>query len=605
MFPKFAALFLIAFLGFTVVASIAPFTLFSPLGTYSSGPIFAESIAVGDVSGDGKPDLVVADYYGTVSVLLGNGDGTFGTAVTYNSGGVHTSAVVIADVNGDGKPDIVAANGCAGYSTCFSSSTIGVLLGNGDGTFQPVLTYDGDGFPAISTQNHALAVADVNGDGKADILVANECSGNGNCTESAVAVLLGNGDGTFQSTKSYASGINTVSIAVADVNGDGKPDVIVANNSFGASSTSNLGVLLGNGDGTFGEPQTYSSGGGPSVSVAVADVNGDGKPDILAANECGIDSCTSGNIGVLLGNGDGTFQTAKTYSQGAPFTTSLAAADVNGDGKQDLLVTSACRNIPDCTVGSVAVLLGSGDGTFGTPQRYSSGAQGATSVAAADVNGDGRLDVLVTSNCTSPEQCTNGHFEVLLGRKYPSTVNVTTSATPTFIDQPVTFTADITSPYGTIPDGETIFFHIGPIQLGTGTTMNGAAKFTTASLRGTNTIAAAYSGDSNFKPSSGRVQQIVEHFPTTTSLISTPNPSTSGTGVQFTAKITSSAPAAPTGAVVFKNGSTVIGTAAVKSGTAIFRTAKLPVGTFSVTATYTGDTESAASTSTAVSQVVN
>jgi hypothetical protein len=143
-----------------------------------------------------------------------------------------------------------------------------------------------------------------------------------------------------------------------------------------------VSILLGNGDGTFQAAVSYSSGGISALSVAVADVNGDGKLDLLVANS------GSSTVGVLLGNGDGTFQSAVAYSAGSIYSPAVVA-DVSGDGKLDLLV----GNYP----GSVAALLGSGDGTFQSPLAYSSGGSGPTSVAIGDVNGDGQPDVVVAN----------------------------------------------------------------------------------------------------------------------------------------------------------------------------------------------------------------
>ena len=189
------------------------------------------------------------------------------------------------------------------------------------------------------------------------------------------AVTYGSGGGGAQS------------LAVADVNGDGVPDLAIAN-----VYADTIGILLGNSDGTFQTAVTYGSGGYGTSSVAIADVNGDGKPDLLVANECATPfssgNCFSnGSVGVLLGNGDGTFRAAVSYDPGRPFTNSIAVADVNGDGTRDVVV----GNFGD----SVGVLLGNGDGTFQLGAIYSS--QGEFSVAVADVNGDGKPDMLVAN----------------------------------------------------------------------------------------------------------------------------------------------------------------------------------------------------------------
>jgi hypothetical protein len=265
--------------------------------TYVSGGLGGsnpDSVAVADVNGDGKADLVVTNYEmvnylaKTVGVLLGNGDGTFQPVVSYGSGGVIPLSVAVADVNGDGQPDLLVANFWASFQN--PNGTVGVLLGNGDGTFQSTVAYatGGTGGP---NSGGSVAVADVNGDGKLDLLTANE----GNAT---VGVLLGNGNGTFQPVVTYSSGGNGAnSVAVADVNGDGNPDLLVA-----TSLSTTVGVLLGNGDGTFQSAVTYSSGGlNRASSVAVADVNGDGKPDLLAGT-CNSSSCFVGAVSVLLNN---------------------------------------------------------------------------------------------------------------------------------------------------------------------------------------------------------------------------------------------------------------------------------------------------------------
>ena len=167
--------------------------LFLPAVAYASGGSEVFSLAVGDINADGKADLIVANSYacpypfcseGSIGVLLGLGNGTFLPAMTYGSGGRQTISVAVADVNGDGKPDVIAANFCSIVSNC-SNGTVSVFLGNGDGSFQAAAIYDSN----VARLASSVAIADVNGDSKSDVLVA---SGAG------VNVLLGNGDGTFQ-----------------------------------------------------------------------------------------------------------------------------------------------------------------------------------------------------------------------------------------------------------------------------------------------------------------------------------------------------------------------------------------------------------------------
>jgi hypothetical protein len=174
---------------------------------------------------------------------------------------------------------------------------------------------------------------------------------------------------SFLPAVTYNSGGSTpVSIAVADLNGDSNIDLVVAN-----QDSSTVAVLLGNGDGTFQTAESYSSGGIFTESVAVADVNGDGKPDLLVAINCTSSVDCSGLVAVLLGNGDGTFHPAVAYSSGGQSAESVAVADVNGDGKPDLLVANICASLGSCTIGTVDVLLGFGDGTFLPAVGYSSG----------------------------------------------------------------------------------------------------------------------------------------------------------------------------------------------------------------------------------------
>ena len=389
--------------------------------TYNSAGEYPQYVALADVNGDGKPDLLVADACanasdctnGSVSVLLGNGDGTFQSALSSSSGGEVAESIAVADVNGDGKPDLLVANVCTTTNDCTNGS-VGVLFGNGDGTFQSALSYSSGGQSAVS-----IAIADINGDGRVDAVVANMCGSDGDCSHGVVSTLLGNGDGTFQPALSYDSGgTSAVSVAVADINGDQKADVLVANSNDRNGDSldgSVASVLLGNGDGTLQPAISYASGGFGASSVVVTNIDGDGNPDVVLANEW-IDCNTwmTGAVSVLLGNGDGTLRGGVNYSSSAWFSYSVASADVNGDGKLDLLLANACNNNSSCSYGTASVLLGNGDGTFQTGINYNVGAQDAFSVVAADVNGDGKLDLLVGNECALTD-CSNGSASVLLG----------------------------------------------------------------------------------------------------------------------------------------------------------------------------------------------
>ena len=322
-----------------------------------SGTVY--TITVGSITGNGTLGLNLVDN-NTIRDLANNplanpgSPAAFSTQTTFVTGNVTTS-VELADVNGDGKLDVVAANAST------DSNSVSVLLGNGDGTFLGQTTF------ATGINPRSFAIADVNGDAKADVVVANFISG-------TVSVLLGNGNGTLQAQVTFVTGGRPGSVAIADVNGDGKPDIVVAN-----FYDNDVSVLLGNGNGSFQTQTTFAAGSSPWF-VAIADVNGDEKPDIVVTNRGG------NNVSVLLGNANGTFQVQTTFATGnTPLWVEIA--DVNSDGSPDLITANTNSD-------TVGVLLGNGNGSF---QAQTTFAVGGTpySVAIADVNGDGKLDIIV------------------------------------------------------------------------------------------------------------------------------------------------------------------------------------------------------------------
>jgi uncharacterized repeat protein (TIGR03803 family) len=553
------------------------------------------AVAIGDLNRDGNLDMVVAVPYGDeVDVFLGDGAGAF---IGPSALGLPVNgplAVALADINGDGKLDIlVALSNCA--VNCLPG-VVGVLLGNGDGTFQPAVTYsDRTGGEVV----RSIAVADVNKDGKPDIVIVDGSS-------STVKVLLGNGDGSFQPAVTYNSGGGLAySIAVADVNRDGKPDLLVAN--YCGNYCSTVSVLLGNGDGTFQPAVTYNSGGTIAYSIAVADVNRDGKPDLLVANGCPVSGCGIGNgvVGVLLGNGDGTFQPAMTYDSGEILPSSLALADVNGDGKLDLLVANSPYG--GLFLDVVSLLIGNGNGTFQTPTVVASGLLGTNSVedrflAVADFDGDGRPDFVVASPAV---------FLNTTSRFSPQKTNILlrSSSNPSFPEQAVTFTATVSvtgaNKNYVMPKG-TVSFYDGAELLSTASILdNGVTTETTSTLAvGTHSITATYNGAAYLLPSTSAVlSQVVKKTPTVVKLTSSFNPSYVNQSVSIIATVTGKCCATPTGTVTFQLGTQQFDVALV-AGQATLNYVFNSVGTYTFTATYSGDANCLSSVASQLIQTV-
>jgi hypothetical protein len=318
----------------------------------------AWSMVVGDFNGDGNPDLAVGNISGGgVSILMGNGDGTFQSAVNYAAG---SSAFSIArgDFDGNGTLDLTIAD--------YSADKVKVLRGNGDGTFQPAVSYD------VGSQPRSVAVGDLNGDGALDLAVANRNS-------DSVSVLLGRGDGSFQPGVDYDAGSGTQAVTVGDWNGDGHSDLATT-----SSDTNSVRIMLGSGDGTFQAGGTFAIGSQP-VAIVAGDWDGDGHLDLAAA-----DSATFGGgspaVSLLMGNGDGTFAAPRSYAVGTD-PMDVAVGDFNEDGVPDLVLTNYHSEY-------VSVLLGRGDGTFDAARNYAIGTD-AKPVAVGDFNGDGHLDLVI------------------------------------------------------------------------------------------------------------------------------------------------------------------------------------------------------------------
>jgi len=356
---------------------------FSPVMNFGTGGVTPIYVQSADVNGDGKLDLVVINQNSdTVAVLLGNGDGTFQSAVTYNIGSGGQSfpgCAAIADFNNDGKPDIAVTNGLIGTS----GGTISILLNKGDGTFLPAVKVNSNTSPICLTS------ADLNADGNQDLWVG----GNGSS-----AVLLGKGDGTFQAPQIYQIGLgDTQGVAVGDLNGDGLQDLLgVALTGGGPPSQppSSVGVLLNQGNANFGPSPfgtvTLYPVGSLGAAIVLGDFNHDGNLDAAVTNY------GTNDISILLGNGDGTFKPQSRFLAGSgPF--SLASADFDGTGRIDLVVTTQNAALNG---NGVRVFLGNGDGTFKFYQGLATGSSPAY-VTVGDFNGDGVPDIAVVDAATN------------------------------------------------------------------------------------------------------------------------------------------------------------------------------------------------------------
>jgi FG-GAP-like repeat len=355
-------------------AAVTPDVSFAHSRSYNTGPK-PQQVAVADLNGDGFLDVATANYGSrTVSVLQGRGDGSFGSKRGVRAGLAHPLALTAADLNNDGAPDLAVVNGGG-------TDRVAVLIGDGTGRFGTKVYRGGQHAQAISS-------ADVNGDGDIDLITANGTGG--------VSILLGKGDGTFKAATDRSTRSTMCSgVSIADLDDDGNPDLVTANSFLGqGASNHSVSVLMGRGDGTFARAILYRHVGTQPTMVAIADLNEDGSLDLVTPNG----GWPTHDLSLMFGNGDGTFQ-PPVHRAGGPSPHDVAAVDLNGDGHTDLAVTNLGTSYVSPTNQGLTVRLGKGDGSFGP--KISIENHWPTSIDATDLNGDGRMDLLVPNESSS------------------------------------------------------------------------------------------------------------------------------------------------------------------------------------------------------------
>ena len=508
---------------------------------YITDLIEGTGIAVADISGDGKPDVAQlgGDFF-QVEVLTGNGDGTLQGAraltVPNDFAPVDNQLLGVINANGDSYSDILLANYLNNNATLYTGLSDGkggfsyvqalapsalpsdyyelenfqadlngdgrqdliltgyagevwTSLSNGDGTFATPVAVN---MPTLSCPLFYGAAGDLNGDGKTDLVIAypGDSPCGGSTYASGYFVMLGNGDGTFQTPAFYPAGVQLYSATLADVNVDGNLDLLLNDLPPAGTGTYQITLQLGNGDGTFGASSPVLENY-VVTDIQAADINQDGKPDlVLAAEELSGSDFSTGGIIIMDGNGDGTFGARSQIASGNYFE-SIAIADVNGDGIPDIEASQTSTYGQANTYFGFVTLLGIGDGGFSAPYNELV-TVGSDVVLTGNFFADNALDVVIN---------TPGGIGLFLNQ---GGTTMTLAASSASINQGAseTLTATVAATMAGRPSPSgAVSFYDGTTLLGTASVSSGSATFTPANLGvGSHSFTASYGGDANFNP---------------------------------------------------------------------------------------------------------
>ena len=548
-------------------------------GTFESADAYdigyqVGGLAEGDFNGDKIPDLAVGASGFTPRILLGRGDGTFTITADEHQSLLNPSSpmsVFAGDFNGDHKIDLLTTQG-----TSFLS------LGKGDGTFAAPTTF------APSGLQGDFLVQDLNNDGIPDLLTVNTQT-------QTLTAFIG------QANQTYTQGVSTLSSVVfgnlvfADVNQDGKVDIVFNNYFGGPPNGSKIVIALGNGDGTFTEGATYDVTEG-AAAFAVADVDGDGHMDIIRSSGNGVptgpNQLGAAGLQVLYGHGDGTFE-APVNVQTPHLVNLIASADLNMDGVADLVLSDGVV---------VTVMNGAANRTFGAPRDYLAGGSPATPIIM-DLNGDGGPDLVLAN--TDVNTITTATVLLNLG-----VTKGTLTANPNLAiyGQPISLTASFapTVAVAGVPTG-TVSFAVGGNALGNAPLQSGAAAFSGAALApiGKDTVAANWAGDDTFNAHTLSTTITITKANSSVSLSAVPAVAVIGQKVTLTAHISPQFSGVPSGTVTFQPSGGAVSNVNVDgtgSATLSVDTSKLALGSYSYTASYSGDGNFNASSTASAAQ---